>query len=383
MTKKITTVLGDIDPADLGVATMHEHVLTHFARFEEMARDLPPLPPERVRLCPENMEFLRGNMLYCPAMWDVEDVGYMVGEVGLFAARGGAAILDGSAMDVRGSIEGIADVSRRTGVSIIAATGLYRPSSMAREFAQQSSDELFDRCMREVREGIDGTSIRAGAVKGAIDAVNADGSLAAEDRRCLDVAARVAAESGYLLSVHSSYPSVPPHTVVETCRMLIEEYGLNPEKIYMCHTDSFARHRAGHQGPTVVADYITDIACSHDVSLELPLALLEMGVTIGIDSWGMTASQHPFAATDDFDRTKMAYHLIRRGYAGQIVFGHDCVGALSGVQSGGYGMVRFLDFGIPLLREVGVSPEDIGRITVGNPARMLAHDDSILKGGAR
>lgn len=371
--KVITTVLGDISPENLGVTTMHEHVLTHFAKFEEFAKGLEPLPAERVELNMDNAEFLRSHMLYCPQMWNVSDVDYVSHEVDLFARSGGSAILDGSAMDIRGSIEGIAEISRRTGVSIVTPTGLYRPSSMANEYASRSSEELFTMCMAEVYKGIDGTTIKAGAVKGAIDAVNPDGTLAAEDMRCLDIAARVAAETGYLLSVHSSYPSVPPQTVINTCRMLIEKYGLAPEKIYMCHTDSFARHLSGATGPTMVKDYVTNLELSRNASIELPLALLDMGVTIGIDNWGMTASQYPFAFADDIDRVKMAYHLISRGFASQIVFGHDCVGALSGIQHGGYGMTRFLDFGLPLLRDMGISQEDLDQITIHNPAQMLAH----------
>ena len=371
---RITTVLGDIDPADLGVTTMHEHVLTHFAKFEQMARDLPPLPKPRTRLCMENVDFLRGNMLYCPQMWDVEDVDYVAREVELFAREGGGAILDGSAMDIRGDIEGIAEISRRTGVHIVAATGLYRPSSMADEFAAHSSQELYEMCMREVREGIADTCVRAGAVKGAIDAVDSQGNLAEEDLRCLDVAARVAAETGLLLSVHSSYPTVPPRTVVATCRMLIDRYGIEPGKIYMCHNDSYALHLPGAGSPTMFSAYATDPARSRNVSVEVPLALLDMGVTIGLDSWGMTASQLPFVFPDDNDRVKMAYQLVERGYAGQIVFGHDCVGALSGVQHGGHGMTRFLAYGIPRLRELGVSQTDIDQITVRNPARMLSHE---------
>lgn len=375
MSKVVTTVRGNIAPEELGVTSMHDHILCEFKLFDEMAKTLPPLPPEKTELTGENMEFLRGQgLLYNPAMYNVLDEDYVAYELAVFKRLGGSSVLDGSAMDVRGSIEGIRRISEKTEVNIVAATGLYRPSSMDPAYASKDSEELFALCMQEIEEGIDGTDIKAGSVKSAIDAPGPVNGLAEEDARCLGISARVAAETGYLLSMHLSFPTIMPSVVVTTVEKLMKEHGLAPEKIYVCHNDTYAMHKPDNGGCRALEEYVKDPEAGRNASFDLPLRLLDMGVNIGLDGWGMRMPMAPFMGFDDDDRIKIAYQLISRGYAGQIVFGHDLIGPVGGVQNGGYGMTRFLDYGVAQLLALGISQEDIDKITTENPARMLAHD---------
>ncbi|MBC8016188.1 MAG: phosphotriesterase, partial [Sporomusaceae bacterium] len=64
--------------------------------------------------------------------------------------------------------------------------------------------------------------------------------------------------------------------------------------------------------------------------------------------------------------------LIREGYADQLVIGNDVFTKLATRRYGGDGYRRLADFVVPALKRCGVSDNDINKITVENPARILA-----------
>jgi len=96
----VNSVLGPLDTADLGFTLTHEHIFTASAgiqqTFPELFGDFGKLTEQAVATLNE-------------------------------AKDGGVkTIVDLSTMDLGRDIRFIADVSKRTGVNIIAATGIWR-----------------------------------------------------------------------------------------------------------------------------------------------------------------------------------------------------------------------------------------------------------------
>jgi 5-phospho-D-xylono-1,4-lactonase len=144
----VRTVLGDVDPGELGVTYAHEHLVIDGGRPVELSPD-----------------FL------------LADIERLATELGDAAAAGLQAAIDAMPADCGRNPAKLAELSHRTGVRIVAATGLhherfYGPSHWS---LRTSEDELADLFVADVTDGIDErdyggpivrrTAIRAGIVK--------------------------------------------------------------------------------------------------------------------------------------------------------------------------------------------------------------------------
>ena len=144
----VRTVLGDVDPAELGVTYAHEHLVIDGGRMVEMSPD-----------------FL------------LDDVDRLTTELRDAAACGLATAIDALPVDCGRNPSKLAAMSRASGVRIVAATGLhhekfYRPSHWS---LRATEEELTDLFVADVEVGIDErdyggpivrrTEIRAGIVK--------------------------------------------------------------------------------------------------------------------------------------------------------------------------------------------------------------------------
>jgi phosphotriesterase-related protein len=129
------------------------------------------------------------------------------------------------------------------------------------------------------------------------------------------------------------------------------------------HLDSFLRT------PSNIADYYSNIESVRGVNTDFQTRILDKGVSIGFDSWGMLTAYVP----DDFDRMKGLVNLLRKGYASQIALGHDVYDKSRGVSYGYTGFTHFATFALPILKQLGFGNDVIAKLTVENPARILAY----------
>ena len=106
------------------------------------------------------------------------------------------------------------------------------------------------------------------------------------------------------------------------------------------------------------------------------LAIARQGVYLSIDNIGYTGDGYP----DDGVRARNVVMLIHEGHVDQILLSGDVCQKTHLHAYGGKGYdhvpVRFL----PLLREHGVSKEEIHKMTVLNPARLLDIDSQEATG---
>jgi predicted metal-dependent phosphotriesterase family hydrolase len=144
----VRTVLGDIDASELGVTYSHEHLIIDGGRPVEM-------DPE----------------------FDLSDVASMAIEVDDAMSLGLRSVIDAMPCDAGRSAEKLAELATRTGLNIVAPTGLhheryYGPSHWSHRVTLEELAELF---VADIEEGIDAndyagpvvhrTSHRAGIIK--------------------------------------------------------------------------------------------------------------------------------------------------------------------------------------------------------------------------
>jgi phosphotriesterase-related protein len=206
----VRTVLGDIEPEDLGPTYAHEHLVIENGRPVELYPD-----------------FL------------LADIDKAVAELAPVRALGLGAIVDAMPAGAGRNVTKLAEISRRSGVHVVAPTGLH----LSRYYADDSwselepTDELAARFVADVAEGVDThdyaserierTEHRAGVVK-----VAGSESLTERERRAFEAAAICHAETGVAILTHCTEGV----GALEQVRFLAE-HGVAPAHVTLSHTD--------------------------------------------------------------------------------------------------------------------------------------------------
>ncbi|SDF64871.1 phosphotriesterase [Marvinbryantia formatexigens] len=364
----IKTVCKEIRPEELGFTSMHEHLLCDFT--EMMKLSIEPEIRARIDYIPESMLKLNLGNLYalrtgmgtfskdCASLYDMD---YMVGELKAFAAMGGKAIVDASpiAAKAQKNVRGLQELSEKSGVHVVTCTGLYTAATQPEEYKAMPEEELVAFFKKQMEEGLDGTGVKPGFMKCAINTPGDCMGVDASEIKAVRACARVAAETGCSIHIHNGYP-MGMEECVPVAQMVLD-LGVKPDKLLMLHMDSLILR------PHTDMEYISDFAAVKTVNIDLMLRLLDMGVNVGFDSWDMLVGGFP----TNTDRLKALAELLRRGYGNKIVMGHDAYDKSRSVAYGYTGFTGFIRNALPVLRQLGYEKE-IGMLTTENPARILA-----------
>jgi phosphotriesterase-related protein len=314
----VRTVLGDIDPSLLGVTYAHEHLVIDGGR--------------PVALSPD---FL------------LNDVDRLTDELRAAAAAGLEAAIDMMPADCGRNPVLLAELSRRTGVHLVAATGLHHEkfTGPAHWSLLATEDEIAGLFAADVEVGIDErdytgpivrrTDIRAGVIKIA-------GSLGGPSER--DAPIFRAAAATHLRT------GVPIHShceagtgAVEQIRLLADA-GVPPERISLTHVDKVV-DRGYHR-----EIFATGASAVYDESFR----------------WG--------------DRENGSLRLLEwaaeDGHLGQVMLGMDAARQrYLTAYGGGPGLTYLLRDFSDALEARGIHAPARRRLFVDNPARMYAFSE--------
>jgi 5-phospho-D-xylono-1,4-lactonase len=211
---QVRTVLGDVPSSELGMCFAHEHLV--------IDGGVPKLVNPEISL------------------QRVEDA---VAELAPCVAAGLGAVVDAMPADAGRNVVKLAEISRRSGVHVVAATGLHH----ARFYGERhwgellAPDELAELFLAELTEGIDAhdlngpvvrrTPHRAGVVKvaGSLDGPSD------RDRRVFEAAAIAATRAGTALLTHCEAGTGGLAQLA-----LLEDLGVPPQRVILSHTDKVA-----------------------------------------------------------------------------------------------------------------------------------------------
>jgi phosphotriesterase-related protein len=207
----VRTVLGDIAPTALGVTYAHEHLVIDGGRPVEMQPD-----------------------------FDLGDVEAMSEEVTEAAAAGLRSVVDAMPCDAGRSATKLAEISRRTGVNVIAPTGLHheRYYGPAHWSHRVSVDELAELFVQDVTDGIDANDYAGPVVRrtehraGVIKVAGSDGGPSARDRRVFEAAADAHRRTGVPILTHCEHGT----GALEQVRLLAEA-GVDLGHVALSHVD--------------------------------------------------------------------------------------------------------------------------------------------------
>jgi phosphotriesterase-related protein len=342
---------------------MHEHILydgrIFRQRFESfIPSDAPVKPDEAVRL--DNLGQLKHGFIMSLDAIVMRDEDIMAAELADFRSEGGSAVVDMSTPGLRVDPLATRRVSEKSGVHIVGTTGLYSRDSWPQRFHDMGLEEMEAYMMQEVEGGIEGTEVKPGHVKVAIEE-----DFCEPEVKALRAGARVARRTGLSMTVHQGRALAPARGI--RIADLLSEEGVDPARVVIAHND----------GRFVVHDLQQLILKPQEtwrLNLDVAKSLLDRGFNLSIDCFGHYWDVETLGDCSITDWQRMAglVALIRAGYTQQLVLGTDTFVKILLRRFGGEGYCRLTSFVVPTLKAVDVSADEIQQITVGNPARILA-----------
>lgn len=358
---EVMTVCGPVRAEELGMTSMHEHVLCDTRCYRTLERavleeyddlDVEFSLASRGLMVEEGFFFSSENCL-------LDDREAMGQEVREFCEHGGRSMLELSCPGLRTDVEGVREIARLTSTNIVVGTGLYIEPSWTPETRVMDEDELEEFMVDEIENGIGETGIRAGHI-GEIGVTKLDDG----ERRVLRAAARAALRTGVAMTVHPGWEASCDGGKILP---ILVDAGLAPERIVLAHGDAFF---VEHDLRRLVLDH----GQSRKLKTGYHEALLAAGANVSIDcfghAWNIRAKG--WMIETDVQRLAGVVALLERGFADQLVLGTDICFKMLTRGGGGCGYAHLPGWVLPALREVGVSDADVHKLTVKNPARLLA-----------
>jgi predicted metal-dependent phosphotriesterase family hydrolase len=298
---KVMTVLGPVDGADLGITLTHEHLLMDaFKVFQ----------PHR--------EFLTNDPVLAAQ------------ELDLFKQAGGGTLVELTTQDLSRDPAGLVDISRRTGVHVVMATGRYREPFYEPELWKLSTREVAQLFIDDIEDGVDG--IRPGII-GEIG--THDPWVSPVEERVFRAAARAHKETGLALTLHANASAVGLAQLD-----VLEEEGVDLRRVVVGHCDTHA-------------------------FLDYHRAILERGAWVEYDT---------IRGIFEFETQRQLSHtltLIEEGHIDRLLLSQD-----SGLNRfytcyGGTGYHYLITRFVELMLEAGLSQEQVDTLLIENPRRML------------
>jgi phosphotriesterase-related protein len=317
---RIESARGPIDTSQLGVTLMHEHI---FVLSAEINQNYPESWGDEECRVQDAVERLRN-----------------------LKSSGVDTIVDATVLGLGRNIPRIRRIAARVDLNILVAAGLYAFNDlpMYLQFRPPGSrfyqsDILIDMFLKDIREGIAETGVKAAILKCATDCQG----LTRGVERVLRAVARVHRETGVPIATHTDART---------------QGGLAQQRLFEEEGVDLSRVLIGHCGDTADLKYLE--------------TLMEKGSYIGMDRFGIEV-RLPFK-----QRVETVAALCRQGYAAKMVLSQDAACYNDwfdkrelAARAPKWSYVHILNDVIPALKAQGVADAQIQTMLVENPRRFF------------
>ena len=313
----INTVLGPVKSEDLGRTLVHEHVLIGMPGWFMDARQ--------------------------PAYNRAEAVERAVDAFQELHAHGVKTVIDPCPMDLGRDVELVAEVSRKSGINLICATGAYvEEMGIPWTLAALSEEQIAEGFVKEIERGVQDTGIRCGVIKIA----TGRGKVSDYERKVLTGASIAAKATGVPLISHTEGCSCGHDQIDIACGQ-----GLKSSSLVVGHSCGADDH-------------------------PYQKSLAERGSYVGFDRFGMIVE------VPDEVRMRNLKALADSGHEDRILVSHDAVSCFAGGMGSmtptelrkilpNWEMTHLFENIFPELRRMGMSEASIDTIMVDNPRRYF------------
>ena len=312
----LETVRGPVELERLGPTLMHEHVFV--------------VDPEAI----ENYGHFWGA-----SYWDEEvRVADAIAKLRRLRDGGIETIVDPSVFGLGRHIPRIQRINAEVDLNIVVATGVYAFMELPTFLAYRSDDWIVELFVREIREGIDGTGVKAAFLKCAVERHGIVGDVP----RILAATAAAAVETGVPVMVHTNAAARTGLPALEW----LTGAGVDPKRIVIAHAGD-----------------------SND--LAYLRAIADTGASLGCDRFGI---EH---FNPDPNRVETLAALLAEGYADRVQLGHDAAcfyDFMAGNPLFADEKPDYLHISkniVPALLATGVTPAQVDEMLIDNPRRYF------------
>lgn len=309
MSGEVMTVLGPVPAGSLGLTAMHEHLIADCS--------------------------FSGND---PAK-KLDDEDAAVEEMRDVARAGGGTVVDCTCHGLSPDYAALLRIAQASGVHVIASTGYYRRIVYPEYVFHEDADELAQRLIREVEEGMAGTGIRPGML--AEFASHDEGEPDEQEGKVFRAAGRVQVATGLPLTTHCWIGN----GALWQIRALTAE-GVPPDKIVIAHV--------GANRP----------------DMDNARRILDTGVNVGIDCVGF-GKRDGWIDYFDPERAQLVKTFIDWGHLAQLTVSRDLLRQHELKRHGGKGYSYLFEGFVAVMREAGISSAEIHVLLGDNPRRIL------------
>jgi phosphotriesterase-related protein len=313
----VGTVRGPVELKSLGRTLMHEHVFV--------------LQPEAL----QNYGHLWGE-----CYWDEEArVADAIAKLRALRDAGVETIVDPTVPGLGRYVPRLQRVNAEVDLNIVVATGVYAFLELPNFLAYRSDEAIAELFVRELREGIDDTGVRAAFIKCAVERHGIVGDVP----KILAAVATAALETQAPVMVHTNAAAKTGLLALDALTKL----GVEPSRIVIAHA-----------GDSNDLDYLR--------------ALADTGTTLGFDRFNI-----PHFNPDE-RRIETLLALLEAGYADRVHLSHDAAcfyDFMVGDPAFANERPDYLHISkriLPALLDAGVPQAQIDRMIVENPVRFFA-----------
>jgi phosphotriesterase-related protein len=267
--------------------------------------------------------------------WDEEvRVADAVEKLRALRAVGIRTIVDPTAPGLGRDVRRVRRINEQVDLNIVVASGVYAFLELPNFLGYRSAAAIAELFVRELREGIDDTGVRAAFLKCAVE----QHGLVGDVPRILEAVATAAVETGAPVMVHTNATFGTGVPALEA----LTGHGVDPARIVIAHA-----------GDSNDLAYIRALAAT--------------GASLGFDRFNIPHFN------PDASRIKTLVALVAEGYADRIHLGHDAacfMDFMVGDPNFADEKPTYLHISatvLPALLEAGVTQEQIDQMLIANP----------------
>jgi predicted metal-dependent phosphotriesterase family hydrolase len=305
MTMKVHSVTGSIDSQQVQKTMIHEHLVFDLSGVrQEVDQDSR-----------------------------LEDTPILDREIQILKESGCNTIVEVSNLGMGRDAKALYHIAKKHDLVIVASTGFYKESVYPAFVFEKSAEELAEIMIREIKEGMDDTDIKAGLISEIGSSLN---KITATEQKVFQASIMAHKKTGAPISTHCE----------------IGTMGKGQLEIFQRNEVNMNQISFGHQ------DLNTDI--------EEQLLLLNSGAYIQFDTIGKNSYRK------DSDKVDNLLVLLDRGFEDQIMLSCDITRKSHLKAHGGHGYNHLFESFIPALVNSGVTKEIIEKMFIHNPRKFLA-----------
>jgi predicted metal-dependent phosphotriesterase family hydrolase len=305
MTMKVHSVTGSIDSQQVQKTMIHEHLVFDLSGVrQEVDQDSR-----------------------------LEDTPILDREIQILKESGCNTIVEVSNLGMGRDAKALYHIAKKHDLVIVASTGFYKESVYPAFVFEKSAEELAEIMIREIKEGMDDTDIKAGLISEIGSSLN---KITATEQKVFQASIMAHKKTGAPISTHCE----------------IGTMGKGQLEIFQRNEVNMNQISFGHQ------DLNTDI--------EEQLLLLNSGAYIQFDTIGKNSYRK------DSDKVDNLLVLLDRGFEDQIMLSCDITRKSHLKAHGGHGYNHLFESFIPALVNSGVTKEIIENMFIHNPRKFLA-----------